>query len=50
MTRNKTYEQLFPTRPLPGQSPKSVYVYVFLLSLHLNLGAPMLFACFFGER
>ena len=32
-TKNKTHKQIFGTRPVPGQSRKFVYVYVFFLSL-----------------
>ena len=33
MTRKKTHKQLFGTHPVPGQSRKFVYVYVFFLFL-----------------
>ena len=33
MTRKKTHKQNFATHPIPGQSLKFVYVYVFFLSL-----------------
>ena len=33
----KTHKQIFGTHPVPGQSRKFVYVYVFFLSLRVIL-------------